>query len=194
MKEYSTGKALWASKPKTMLIKVAESQALRRAFSISGIYSPEEMGQWECEVQGIKFETKAISNNSGHTVSVSNGEIKYPSNYEYWKSYDWDNVDLTKQPKPQSWKANPKDPSKKIPDKQAIEIIKMYFFACDLMPKDKVNLFYEDITGKKYGYNYADIQKIVGILVKMYEDLDALDAPGQEVVVIDEDKLEEALQ
>lgn len=42
MKEYNTGKSLWLSKPRIMLQKVAESSALRRAFSISGIYSPEE--------------------------------------------------------------------------------------------------------------------------------------------------------
>jgi phage recombination protein Bet len=34
----------WAKMPKTMLKKVAESQALRKAFNISGIYAVEEMG------------------------------------------------------------------------------------------------------------------------------------------------------
>ncbi|QOX80873.1 phage recombination protein Bet (plasmid) [Trichlorobacter lovleyi] len=34
----------WASKPDTMLKKVAESQALRKAFNIHGVYSPEELG------------------------------------------------------------------------------------------------------------------------------------------------------
>lgn len=34
----------WFSKPKTMLCKVAESQCLRKAFNISGIYSAEEIG------------------------------------------------------------------------------------------------------------------------------------------------------
>jgi phage recombination protein Bet len=40
--EYSTGKNLWKDKPRTMIQKVAEAQCLRRAFSISGLYSPEE--------------------------------------------------------------------------------------------------------------------------------------------------------
>lgn len=40
--EYSTGRDLWFKKPKTMLVKVAESQALRRAFDISGLYADEE--------------------------------------------------------------------------------------------------------------------------------------------------------
>lgn len=41
--EYTTGRNLWKDKPRTMIGKVAESQALRRAFRISGLYSPEEM-------------------------------------------------------------------------------------------------------------------------------------------------------
>lgn len=54
--EYSTGQNLWTSKRRTMIGKVAESQALRKAFSISGIYSPEEMGQWEAEQQSKQHE------------------------------------------------------------------------------------------------------------------------------------------
>lgn len=41
--EYSTGKALWKTHRRTMIGKVAESQALRKAFNITGLYSPEEM-------------------------------------------------------------------------------------------------------------------------------------------------------
>ena len=36
--------AFWASKPDTMIKKVAESQALRKAFNISGLMSLEEVG------------------------------------------------------------------------------------------------------------------------------------------------------
>lgn len=43
--EYSTGQSLWTSKRRTMTAKVAESQCLRKAFSISGLYSPEEIYQ-----------------------------------------------------------------------------------------------------------------------------------------------------
>lgn len=41
--EYNTGKNLWVSKPNTMIKKVAEAMALRKAFNINGVYSPEEM-------------------------------------------------------------------------------------------------------------------------------------------------------
>jgi len=42
--EYTTGQNLWKSKPSVMIGKVAESVCLRKAFSVSGLYSPEEMG------------------------------------------------------------------------------------------------------------------------------------------------------
>ena len=42
--EYNTGKNLWVEKPAVMIGKVAESVCLRKAFSVSGLYSPEEMG------------------------------------------------------------------------------------------------------------------------------------------------------
>jgi phage recombination protein Bet len=46
LQEYSTGKSLWASKPATMIRKVAKVQALREAFpeDFQGMYVQEEMG------------------------------------------------------------------------------------------------------------------------------------------------------
>lgn len=45
LREYNTGKSNWASKPGTMIQKVAEAQAFRKAFpnQTSGLYIPEEM-------------------------------------------------------------------------------------------------------------------------------------------------------
>jgi phage recombination protein Bet len=40
--EYNQKQALWLKKPKAMLMKVAEATCLRRAFNVSGVYSPEE--------------------------------------------------------------------------------------------------------------------------------------------------------
>jgi phage recombination protein Bet len=40
---YSGKPGLWQTMPRVMIQKVAESSCLRRAFSISGLYSPEEM-------------------------------------------------------------------------------------------------------------------------------------------------------
>jgi len=46
--EYNAKRNLWITKPNTMIKKVAESMALRKAFNINGVYAPEEM---EREVQ-----------------------------------------------------------------------------------------------------------------------------------------------
>lgn len=56
--EYTTGRNLWKDKTRTMIGKVAESQALRRAFRISGLYSPEEMPEPPTE-RDITPETHA---------------------------------------------------------------------------------------------------------------------------------------
>jgi phage recombination protein Bet len=42
LSEYNTGKSQWLKMPETMIKKVAESQCLRKAFDVSGLYSPEE--------------------------------------------------------------------------------------------------------------------------------------------------------
>lgn len=49
LKEYTTGKSLWATKPITMIKKCAEAQCLRMAFQelFGGTYLPEEIEQEE---------------------------------------------------------------------------------------------------------------------------------------------------
>lgn len=53
-KEYSTGKNLWASKPKTMIAKVAEMHALRKAC-------PEELAQSYVEEELQKSEAPVVA-------------------------------------------------------------------------------------------------------------------------------------
>jgi hypothetical protein len=54
--------SMWSNKPMTMLVKVAESQALRLAFpDMSGTYSEEELPQTEQkprEVNGVQEPTQ----------------------------------------------------------------------------------------------------------------------------------------
>lgn len=45
--EYNTMQGNWVKMPETMLKKVAESQALRKAFNVSGNFSPEETSEEE---------------------------------------------------------------------------------------------------------------------------------------------------
>jgi len=85
--EYSTGRNLWKDKPRTMIQKVAEAQCLRRAFSISGLYSPEEIdtgdrpepryvgtvpsaGPTCCEVCGIPVPEDIREKTKPHTEKV----------------------------------------------------------------------------------------------------------------------------
>jgi len=55
-KEYTTGKNLWASKPMTMIAKVAEMHALRMAF-------PEELSQAYVEEEVVKVESTPVAPN-----------------------------------------------------------------------------------------------------------------------------------
>ena len=59
MKEYSTGKSNWLSKPATMIRKVAMAQALREAFpeEMSALYEQEEIR----EVSDIQLDTTPIA-------------------------------------------------------------------------------------------------------------------------------------
>jgi phage recombination protein Bet len=77
----------WREKPKTMITKVAESHALRRAFGISGLYSPEEIDTGDrpeprlvtevppatptaCEVCGIPVPEEIREKTRPHTDRV----------------------------------------------------------------------------------------------------------------------------
>jgi len=47
MSEYNTHRSTWKEKPDTMIRKVSEAHCLRRAFSIHGLYLPEEFKEEE---------------------------------------------------------------------------------------------------------------------------------------------------
>jgi len=67
MKEYDSKMSVWKSKPRTMLQKVAESQALRRAFNVAGVYSPEEFDQ-------VKDEQSKTETTSNKVIDVATKE------------------------------------------------------------------------------------------------------------------------
>jgi len=142
--EYDTGQALWKTKPKTMIQKVAESQCLRRAFHISGIYSEEEMGQWREEMK------KITSNNI--TTGTSN------------KTFDWSKLDLNKKP---FWGYGDKRKTPPI-------IKRLYAIAKRLIsPKEEIEITFHSISSKEhsYDYTYGDIKKIDEYLQKLENDI-----------------------
>lgn len=68
----------WLEKPETMLKKVAESQALRKAFNIHGVYSPEELGavfelaNGDIITQAIEADYSKIETDKSHLSIVKN--------------------------------------------------------------------------------------------------------------------------
>jgi len=53
--------SFWLKKPETMIKKVAESQALRKAFNISGVYSPEEVGVGTDDGNRVIIDAEAVN-------------------------------------------------------------------------------------------------------------------------------------
>ena len=70
----------WRDKPETMLKKVAESQVLRKAFDITGLYAEEEYSQDVIDVKIEEKPTKPKSlndiQNVDYAVEVLNNMIK----------------------------------------------------------------------------------------------------------------------
>lgn len=62
-KEYSTGKNLWATKPKTMIAKVAEMHALRKACpeELSQSFVEEELARADAAVTVPAFDTAQLA-------------------------------------------------------------------------------------------------------------------------------------
>jgi phage recombination protein Bet len=70
--EYRQNSFIWQKYPSAMLIKVAEVFALKRAFSISGMLTQEEMGE---EYQ--RAENKEQITKDSQTTPFSDGSIDY---------------------------------------------------------------------------------------------------------------------
>lgn len=73
----------WAEKPETMLKKVAESQALRKAFNIHGVYSPEELGAGielaNGDIQTIDADYTRVRDDRSHLTSVRQQQADNPA-------------------------------------------------------------------------------------------------------------------
>jgi phage recombination protein Bet len=83
--EYSTGRDLWANKRRTQITKVAESQALRRQFSISGLYERAEISEDDSvsrrglQVTTVQPRAKQLAAPTGNQQAKSPG----PKSTEY---------------------------------------------------------------------------------------------------------------
>ena len=82
--EYKADKRVWNSYPSAMILKVAESMALKRAFTVSGLVSREEMNTQQMEdnnYDDVPFSQ--VQNNNDQSVDVE--EVKADDNSELSK-------------------------------------------------------------------------------------------------------------
>jgi len=94
-------------------------------------------------------------------TSIKNS-TSFKSNREYWNGYDWSKVDLNKVPPSRGY-----DKAKKKPQ-SSTEALKLYFYACDVMPKENVPDYLFKLTGKKtYQNTYGDIKTAVKALTEI---------------------------
>jgi phage recombination protein Bet len=85
----------WMEKPETMLKKVAESQVLRKAFNIHGVYCPEELGA------GYEDGSQIISPSIDAEFSSVEPEKKKPAlEHKVSRAAKTDPVQEQKQPQP----------------------------------------------------------------------------------------------
>lgn len=110
----------WKTMPETMLKKVAESQVLRKAFDISGLYSIDEINT---ENDNLSYnennaKNKTIDLNSVATgtteAEIINDEVVYEPYYDEMPTQ----APQTPQPEPkpqQTYKAEPKEQAKSQP-------------------------------------------------------------------------------
>lgn len=80
--EYNTGKNVWASKPNTMIKKVAESMALRKAFNVNGVYAPEEMEKELSDTVKSRENTISVEDTSKPATPAQRSLLKIPDDQE----------------------------------------------------------------------------------------------------------------
>lgn len=91
VKEYSTDKSLWKSKPATMIKKVAEAQALRGAFQgvFAGTYDESE--EWKERKAKPALEGEALETAK---ESLVNGDISLERLHDLWEISEEVNAEL----------------------------------------------------------------------------------------------------
>lgn len=156
----------WAEKPETMLKKVAESQALRKAFNIHGVYCPEELGAGiELSNGDIETDFTRIDDDKGHLSLVKKAEpLAKPKRQS----------PPTPPPPPEpaidddDWPEPPaEDDDQLVKNDQALEIIdllegKQITYEITLRGGDGLilaNSFNEKELLKSYGFRWSSDQK-----------------------------------
>ena len=78
--EYNAGSKVWKQYPSAMILKVAESMALKRAFTVSGLVSREEMEVTQMQEESSNFTNKienveVVSEDKSITSKDNKGDL-----------------------------------------------------------------------------------------------------------------------
>lgn len=89
LKEYNTGKNLWAKMPETMIKKVAEVAAYRMAFpkQLGGLYSQEEMDQAKKKEREVESESDDAPKTIAPVQALPPEKPKQPSKAQMQRLY-----------------------------------------------------------------------------------------------------------
>lgn len=68
-KEYNKGSGMWRQYPHAMILKVAEAMALKRAFSISGLVTQEELDDEELRARQERWEAHRQAQEAQHAAN-----------------------------------------------------------------------------------------------------------------------------
>lgn len=77
-REYVKNSPVWRQYPSAMNLKVAESMALKRAFSISGIVTQEEIGEVETEVEDKQSQSSTVKSKRQATQETQEAVVMPP--------------------------------------------------------------------------------------------------------------------
>jgi len=158
----------WAEKPETMLKKVAESQALRKSFNISGVYCPEELGagfelaNGDIVIQAVEMDSSKKQTDKSHLSVVKPQAETPPVRQSKQKAQPADSHQPTTPTPPvtsEEAKAETQPESSKVKDDAALKVIEL-------------------LTARKISYDIA-IDGIDGfITAKSYNDKEVLKSSG----------------
>jgi len=73
--DYNKGNGTWRQYKHAMILKVAETMALKRAFSISGLVTQEELDDEELKARQERYEAQRQAQEAQHAVQSQKGQL-----------------------------------------------------------------------------------------------------------------------
>ena len=73
--DYNKGRGTWHDYPHAMILKVAETMALKRAFSISGLVTQEELDEDELKARQGRWDAQRTAQEAAHAVQSQKAQL-----------------------------------------------------------------------------------------------------------------------